>query len=216
MFGDDRKVRFKASNAARLAPFIGTDETRYDLHGIYVEPYLHGALLVATNGKRFAMIYDETGETDGVWICQLPKPLAAACRKPHAADVHFLGQIGHVTEDGFARDAAVISQWHIATTYAPPIDCTFPNFRKILPSALPANPSFTARREDFAAFGGEFVQVFPTADQSATYVMLPYEDMMVGLISPVQVAVHDLPTWYQPLVSPAPAKPDDAEAEAAQ
>ena len=216
MFGDDRKVRFKASNAVRLLPFVGTDETRYYLQGIYVEPYLDGVLLVATNGKRLAMLYDEKGEASTAWICELPQLLTRACRNRLAKDIHFDGQIGHVTELGFGGDPSVIGPQHIATAYAPPIEGTFPNFREILPGALSANPSFTARREDFAAFGGELVQIFPAGEKTPSYVLLPYEDMMVGLISPARVTVHDLPNWYRPLIDNAPAKPDASEAEAAQ
>ena len=186
MFGDDRKVRFKAANAVRLLPFVGMEATRYYLHGICVERYLDGVLLVATDGRRLAMIYDESGEADGTWICELPKALAAACRDACAGNLHFAGQLGHVTVPEFKGNPADIGPRHIATVYAPPIEGLFPNFRGILPKELPDHPSLPVRRLDIPDLGEDVAHVFPTADNTATYVLLPNQDDIVGLFMPVR------------------------------
>lgn len=215
MFGDDRKVRFKAVHAARLAPFIGLDGTRYWMSGLYVEPFSDGVLLVATNGYRLGMIYDDSGTADSPWICALPQPLARGCRQKRAGDIAFIGQVGYVLDPYHSGDPATIGQHHLAIAHAPPIDGTFTNFRRGLPKELPGgSPSPTYRRADIDAFAADRVQIF-AVDEQPTFV-LPTDADMVGLIMPFRPGPvpNPLPDWYARVMAPeAPARQPDEPAE---
>lgn len=77
-----REVRVRAKHFAAAYVFASTEETRYYLNGVLVEPHPDGGvLLVATDGHRMVAIKDDEGETNGTWICAAPSEITAVCRK---------------------------------------------------------------------------------------------------------------------------------------
>jgi DNA polymerase III sliding clamp (beta) subunit (PCNA family) len=62
---------------------VSTEETRYYLNGVHVEPHpVKGAILVATDGHRMLIAHDKDGSCSGPIIVQMPRFALAQCRAP--------------------------------------------------------------------------------------------------------------------------------------
>lgn len=76
VFGIDRKVKVSARAYATVMLAQSTEETRYYLNGVLVEPNPAGGVnLVATDGHVLIAVHDKTGETNGSWICPVPSQM---------------------------------------------------------------------------------------------------------------------------------------------
>jgi DNA polymerase III beta subunit, central domain len=64
------RVNARLFKAASL--FSSTDESRYYIHGVCVEPHQEGALLAATDGHRLIVILDRSGLAERNAIIKLP------------------------------------------------------------------------------------------------------------------------------------------------
>ena len=211
MFGDDRRVRFAARHAVTLVPFASKEETRYYLTGIHVEPYRDGVLLAATDGHRLGVIYDATGETNGQWICPIPKVLLQAARHRDADKIHLIGRAGYVTSQFFGDDdPAAIGEQHLGVAYTGAIDGTYPNFRRVLPKKQPAT-SLELNRRYLSEFGGKSIQIFAADPNEPTYVLRSGDAEFVGVQMPLRDASSKFPDWFAPLLEDAePAQADQA------
>lgn len=210
-FGDDRRVRFQSKYALALMGFVCRENFRYYLNGIHCEPHptAPGVLLVATDGHMLAVIHDETGETNGDWICHFPARLAAACKVKAgkhgfgAADVHFIGRVGYVTTTEFRpqdgepwNDPAAIGEMHLATEYTPPIDGTFPDWRKVWPDieetgarSLAFNSTLLKAFTDAAkvlSHGDACVTLVPGKEALPSVVRISSAPEFGGLIMPIR------------------------------
>lgn len=146
IYGDDRRVRFAALYAQILSLFVCTDEARYYLTGVGVFPHPHGygVILVAVSGPQMVVIHDPDGETNGTWICPLPKALLSGIRLPKTASeesaelvarqVHFIGRVAYVTTHAVDGDVRYVGSEHLIATDAPAIEGTFPDFARIVPA----------------------------------------------------------------------------------
>jgi len=148
-FGSDRRVSVKAEYAAMLQPFASTEKHRYCLNGIYVAPHPDGGvLMVATNGHIMGVIRDKEGESNGPWICRIPRDVARAVNvqrrsKKRVAEIAdrllFTGTTAYVVNASFdieAGDMSEIGPYHLIAAHAPPIDGTFPDYHKVLPTEI--------------------------------------------------------------------------------
>lgn len=169
-FGADRHVSVsaKAFTAAMLA--VSTEETRYYLQGVLVEPCSAGGVnVVATNGHIIIAIHDKDGETNGKWICPVPAHmrrfllanLESRDAETYAHDdddfpaegddkrpldrIKFDGKIASITAPEHAWREKSPLEMVMATT-APAIDGTFPDWTRVLPNPTdktPPLPTFT-------------------------------------------------------------------------
>ncbi|RCK20106.1 hypothetical protein TH8_19810 [Thalassospira profundimaris] len=141
---EDRRISVCAKRFYAAWQFISTEETRYYLNGVFIEPHPDGGvLMVATDGHVFAAVHDRTAyiEGDGGWICSVPKsPFTSALKRRDAGTLHFVGNTTYLTDSIIGIDArhcrfdpTKITEQHKAIAYAPPIDGTFPDWRKIVP-----------------------------------------------------------------------------------
>ena len=153
-----RKVRFNAKYVAVLAEFMGKNDVRYYLNGVFVTPHNEsGVLLVATDGHTMAIIHDPEGETNGDHIFPLSKPLIAAAKKrvsntgkPEA--VELIGEAAYVRmfKEDLAYDPA-ISAMDVHVEHCSPIDGKYPDIRRVVPidkptpSLITCNPEYIAR-----------------------------------------------------------------------
>lgn len=209
----DRRISVSAQKAALILPFVSTDNIRYYLGGLFIEPHPKGGvLMVATDGRRLAAIHDPDGEADGGWICPVPKVLAAACRrqnkkypKDNAGMLHFIGDAGYVTAANFPPEsvgtdmAARLGPLHLASAWAPPIDGRYPDWRRVVP-AWPLEQDFS----EPIGFSGKLLSAFSVAAKAAGYsnaatvfyppgkqgamiVRLPHVPDFLGLLMPMAV-----------------------------
>lgn len=76
---------------------VSTEETRYYLNGVFVEPHHSGkgATLTATDGHRLVSLYDETGHCDAPAIVKLSAE-ALKSSKPHKSDPDGSVRVVHV------------------------------------------------------------------------------------------------------------------------
>jgi hypothetical protein len=152
-----------------VKPFIATEESRYYLRGVRIEPHEEGAIAVATNGHILGVQYSPKGycATPGIWIC--PKALKLA-RGKNAPEHWVVGTVNgsvsrlhlvHATRyDKDADVAAYVSEFPAAGLDEMSwghslIDGTYPDWRKVLPDATPDDA--------FRAFNGEKLKAFGNA-----------------------------------------------------
>lgn len=140
-FGEDRDITVSAAALAAASLFASKEETRYYLNGVYITPHHDGGVLcVATDGHRMGVVWDETGAANAPWICSLPSAIHAAIMKRRGRDpfcspsrVHFRAGAAYVLSEAFPslNDPLVLSDAHLAVAYAPPIEGSFPDWRRV-------------------------------------------------------------------------------------
>lgn len=121
------------ANLFRLAYVCASsEETRYYLKGVYVEPVAEGVLLVATDGHRLVCIHDKTGYADKPAIVQLSKGALKACKSPKNG----LGRILKVEDN-----TATVVTFDLNEEGTPVaihsnsiVDGTFPDWRRVIPT----------------------------------------------------------------------------------
>jgi hypothetical protein len=227
---DERRVSVSARLAAMVLPFVSTEETRYYLTGIQIEPHPKGGvILVATDGHRLGAVHDPEGDSNGHWICPVPDVLARACRKQtarkggiggRAEQLHFRGRAGYVT-DALLGDAnpAVPGEYQMAQAFCPPIDGTYPDWRRAVPKWPPRgkpqlvsfNAAITAGFIASASAAGCWkgsapISAFPgsgPSDPMLIRIDLPAAIDFIGIFMPMRCGLPDpdretgLPAWLR-------------------
>lgn len=120
------------ANLFRIAAIAqSSEETRYYLQGVYVEPHLSGVTMTATNGQYLVSIHDETGKCDKPVIVQLAKPTLQSC-KAAKKDIEqrrlVMSDLGNAFVRLCGKDIGVSSQCIV--------DGTFPAYREVVKSAM--------------------------------------------------------------------------------
>jgi hypothetical protein len=112
--------------------FQSTEETRYYLRGVLIQPHaVKGALLVATDGYRMICIHDETGTCDKPVIVKLDKAALKATKQDRRETAP-----RRIAGDDTNAPAWVIAgvdaeQLHMVKAWW--IDGTFPDWRRVMP-----------------------------------------------------------------------------------
>jgi len=138
-------LTIRAETVRLLLPFICTEETRYYLNGVCVQPCDHGGVVVvATNGHIMGVVHDPEGSTDREsTIVHLSADLARAL-KPAKRDDDGRPRWLRMADDGTPsvalfseREVDPACKWH--TRYHGPddarVDGTFPDWRRVWPAA---------------------------------------------------------------------------------
>lgn len=99
---------FCRADRLRLANlFRSTEETRYYLNGIFIDPLPDGGVrLSATDGHRLCMFRDDAGFTSAPCIAMLPKSALDAVKRCKHRDFVWFGVVGE--HDGKGRHEARI------------------------------------------------------------------------------------------------------------
>ena len=141
---------------------VSTEETRYYLNGVCIEPYPDGgALLIATDGHRLLAAHDPQAVCSEVAIINIPKHALAQCKRPKLVDrrelvidvQNALATINDVkpADAGAAEPIAEM----VAAYQANVIDGTFPDWRSVVP------PAFEDKlKAGASAFNGAYLKVF--------------------------------------------------------
>jgi hypothetical protein len=121
---------------------VSTEETRYYLNGVRIEPHpVKGALLVSTDGQRMVCIYDVDATCDEQAIVQLPKYALALCATK-AKNLDVDRQMLHVSladksaqlvREVLNKDGLVTKAEPLMTAHGVIIDGTYPDWRKVTP-----------------------------------------------------------------------------------
>lgn len=113
-----------------------TEETRYYLNGVYVEPHHeNGVLLVATDGHRLIVIHDANGVCNGLpVIIRRDKDFLKACKTDRKAEypriVEIENDIASVKVPDVEGNTNGISAAQMASPF---IDGTYPDYRRVVP-----------------------------------------------------------------------------------
>jgi DNA polymerase-3 subunit beta len=135
------KVPFADVDAAALLDMIertffavSTDETRYNLNGVYFEPSAEALRLVATDGHRLSLVERKMGATFGLKRgVILPKKGLQELRKllGEAAES---GEEKPETKLGFVENSAIVRRPGVVLSMRL-IEGLFPDYRQVIPKA---------------------------------------------------------------------------------
>jgi hypothetical protein len=137
--------------------FQSTEEARYYLRGVLIEPHaVKGALLAATDGNRMICIHDETGTCDRPVIVKLDKAAIKATKQDRreTAPRRIAGDDTKAPAWVLAGDNA--EQLHMVKDWW--IDGTFPDWRRVTPRIEDAAPQVCDSYN--AGYLGAFADVY--------------------------------------------------------
>lgn len=170
-FGSKRQVKVSARAYAAAMLAQSTEETRYYLNGVLIQPCrAGGVMVVATNGHILIAIHDKDGETNGDWICPVPSQLRQfllANLEPRPDPEEMDGDF-YIDEPGFVgtpekrKPDQITFDGHMASITAPEmawkekspievvmaakaqaIDGKFPAWSKVLPRPTADTPALS-------------------------------------------------------------------------
>jgi DNA polymerase III subunit beta len=113
---------------------VSTDETRYNLNGVYFEPSAEALRLVATDGHRLSLVERKMGGTFGLkrgvilpkkGLQELKKLLAEAAES---------GEENPETKLGFVENSAIVRRPGVILSMRL-IEGLFPDYRQVIPKA---------------------------------------------------------------------------------
>lgn len=109
-----------------LKAIASQDETRWVINGVHFEPCKGGYLMVATDGRKFAVMFEETKE-------ELPQAFTLAAR-----DIDFLRARVLFLEISHSNGKITIDGWK--PDYMPSVRCDaiegdYPKWRQVIPTA---------------------------------------------------------------------------------
>jgi hypothetical protein len=181
---------------------VSTEETRYYLCGVFIEPCPHGGVfLVSTDGHRLTVIHDPDGTTDEPTVRNVPKEILTAAKKPGNFDNPII----------FKGDSVTLADM---TVIAPPTTGTYPDWRRVVPD-VPTEAKCGAFN---AAYLGDYakiariltgvrsgvVSIQPSPTNAAAIITLNGSPEFYGALMPMRSAVPDAaPEWMAPATKQA-------------
>jgi hypothetical protein len=220
-------INIKARLVAAIAQFKASNDIRYYLKGVYVEPHPEGgAIIVATQGHAMGIWHDTSGEVERPIILSVGKALLAACSSGNEFEKRRLvdknGRLTVVDNTG----AEIYIQGEIgkkvgAEQYE--VEGKFPDWRRVVPEIEPGKtqlynvlqPQYLrlASEATRIAFGGDkfgnSLTLRQPAVNRAILVQSSHRDAggFVGVIMPMRDEVDlSLPAWAK-----APKLPENIE-----
>jgi DNA polymerase-3 subunit beta len=113
---------------------VSTDETRYNLNGVFFEPSAEALRLVATDGHRLSLVERKVGGTFGLKRgVILPKKGLQELRKLLAEAADAGGEPGE-TKLGFVENSAIVRRPGVTLSMRL-IEGLFPDYRQVVPKA---------------------------------------------------------------------------------
>lgn len=196
---------------AAAATCVSSEETRYYLKGVFVTPHTDpqtgkGVLMVATDGRRLAAIYDREGTAPRSAILSMDWKSKALKPVPRVAGCRLYVDLG-------AKQAKLVnpdySDEPFAVDMISEIDGTFPDFRRVLPAQdggespehFCFNTDHLASFSKAAKLAGFDVPLTPTITQhgAGSPALVTFIDAYDAafVIMPVRAAPRGLPDFLQ-------------------
>jgi DNA polymerase-3 subunit beta len=192
-----------------------TEDVRYYLNGVYVQPHpIKGALLIATDGHRMMVAHDEEGEVSKAAIIKLPKEAMAFKFKAPTVEPKL-----RIDADGIATLATYRSEQSTV------IDGTFPDWPYVMrPILANAKKRFYGKEVlGAASFNGKYlgsfgaIAAFLKGDKSApvkvvshnesdpALVLFPSDDRVFGVLMPMRASTpgNALPIFMKEVLEPS-------------
>ncbi|HEX9242074.1 MAG TPA: DNA polymerase III subunit beta [Anaeromyxobacter sp.] len=116
---------------------VSTDETRYNLNGVYFEPSAEALRLVATDGHRLALVERKVGANFGLKRgVILPKKGLQELRKllQEAVEKELVEGQAAETKLGFVENSAIVRRPGVTLSMRL-IEGLFPDYRQVVPKA---------------------------------------------------------------------------------
>jgi DNA polymerase-3 subunit beta len=114
---------------------VSTDETRYNLNGVYFEPSAEALRLVATDGHRLSLVEKQAGATFGLKRgIILPKKGLQELRKLLAEAAEASPDKPAETKLGFVENSAIVRRPGVTLSMRL-IEGLFPDYRQVIPKA---------------------------------------------------------------------------------
>lgn len=197
-------LRIAAGVLGFAAEFISTEETRYYLNGVYVEPAKEGVCAVATDGHRLIAVHDPAGYIERPAILRARPAVWSRLRSKHDATVT-AADLGAEERAKSIMATLVLKKGAAEAFVLDEIDGTFPEWRRIIPTDFPtgrAMPAFQGRYlaafDGLARVGGHTGGARVVArGASEPAVVLPASGSAwpwLGVVAPIRA--DDLPTAY--------------------
>lgn len=146
-------LRFNA-NLFRLAfGFTSTEEIRFYLQGVFVEPHPQGGVtLTATDGHRLVCIRDENGSADESAVIKLGDALKQ-CKHGRGATRSVVIKTDESQALIYEEREGASGSFNIATAYDVRIVCTFPDYRRVVPQKFSDNGAPGFQGSYLSSFG---------------------------------------------------------------
>lgn len=215
------------ANLFRIAfACTSTEDTRFYLQGVQVEPHPQGGvLLVSTDGHRLLVVRDESGFADETAIIKLDKDALKHCKSKRGDNREIVIDSGmHEAAIRLVLGTADEPEYSpLAMAYQVRVDGTFPDYRHVIPTEFEGGTaafnggylgSFGDIGKELAdhvkGVNREFaaMRVISNGDGPALVTWPGYSDLAFGVLMPMRAPDADaIPAWF--------AKPAAPQAEAA-
>lgn len=196
--------------ALRVRPFVSTDDCRYYLKGIRIEPSAEGGVLcAATDGHRLGVRRDKDGLCREPAIVRL-SPLLKPSKQPKWLIVTLAGPAkGYVSlvpvEQDDTPESAIerVEEAELRIGDAV-IDGTYPDWRRAIPTPTGTDAVRAFNGKYFGSFG-DYVHISGGSGQSPHLVRDANDPEFVGVLMPMRADAPKAPTWLN-APSEEPAK----------
>lgn len=190
---------------------VSTEETRYYLQGVFIEPMPNGGVtMAATDGHRLLVCFDPSGAAARAAIIRLSKDALKAC-KPVKGDTRRLGvAFDAETATVWARKHEEAPELPVAISPGAEIDGTFPQWRRVVPAidGPGGQPGFFNSRylaemgnagEGFASAAGRGrppMTLYQAAEGDPALIRWASVEDAFGVLMPVRAAPATIrPAW---------------------
>jgi DNA polymerase III sliding clamp (beta) subunit (PCNA family) len=206
------KIICRADYVEIVSRFVGDEETRHYLSGVYFEKHpKKGVVITATNGHILASIYDENGtivlppKQDGI-LLPISKGIKKAIKETKFKKLFsYNKRIASVVNCDLSnfKACAKPNKDHLYLEWLDPIDGNFPDWRRVLPKGefKPVN-AFNFNPEYLSMFsninGNNRVAIFCMDEVSPSLVKIPPMPEFLGVLMPMRVGGDSkYPDWIQ-------------------
>jgi len=155
--------------------FVSKDETRYYLHGVYVEPCASGGVaIVATDGLRMFVSYDPAGSIERPAILKADKSTLSACKKADRI-VRTDGEHADLLKDGRVCGVSLLLE----------VDGTFPDYQRVIPQTEGETVGIYSPKliEEFAKAARDLAKVPGAKSLDGHFTIKAEDEMMPALVS---------------------------------
>lgn len=201
------KLNLQARLVAAVAQFKASNDIRFYLNGVYVEPRPQGgAVIVATNGHAIGVWLDESGEIERPAILRIGAKLQAACQGADTKRLTIVDdRLAVLSNDGTElhiqhQQIKMSGSWEIAGK--------FPDYKAVIkiPDSHPAlrsalNPEYIARIDRALSIGIGNKSKSVTTHQNSQHEVIVFTSCaapnFVGAIMPMRESLTPYPAWLK-------------------